>query len=273
MPSTRVEYLEKFGLNANATLQEITKAYRKLAKENHSDHNPNDPNADDKMAGINEAYEFLTTNQSQSNDYVSQQQGNNISKNEDPSKALVALTVFENIMKDTQAKAAAKETREKKRDEKEDVRKSQKDIGESNEKNRNDIYDFEGDDISDLEQYGKMFASHILKLIASFMHKKADKSARQAFKGKDKENKSQPKNDSKQNNPQTTKNTKETDRTKMITNRENQRNLCQQKRFASRSNSVASPKLSNKSVPPKIQPQQVVNQVAQVTKFVSKMSG
>jgi DnaJ-class molecular chaperone len=43
----------------NANTNQIKKAYRKLAKELHPDHNPDDPKANEKFQDIANAYEVL----------------------------------------------------------------------------------------------------------------------------------------------------------------------------------------------------------------------
>lgn len=50
---------EVLGVSRSATEEEITKAYRKLAKKYHPDLNPNDSGAQKKMAEINVAYEEI----------------------------------------------------------------------------------------------------------------------------------------------------------------------------------------------------------------------
>lgn len=47
------------GLSYGASEEEVTKAYRKLAKKYHPDLNPNDPSAAQKMSEINAAYEQI----------------------------------------------------------------------------------------------------------------------------------------------------------------------------------------------------------------------
>ena len=52
-------HYDTLGVNENATSSEIKKAYRKLAKENHPDKNPNNPQSSEKFKQISEAYEEL----------------------------------------------------------------------------------------------------------------------------------------------------------------------------------------------------------------------
>ena len=47
------------GIDKNATEEEIKKAYRKKAKECHPDLHPDDPDAQQKMNEVNEAYDML----------------------------------------------------------------------------------------------------------------------------------------------------------------------------------------------------------------------
>lgn len=54
---------EVLGVSPDASPDEIKKAYRKKARENHPDLNPNDPNAAARMNEINEAYDRLTNPQ------------------------------------------------------------------------------------------------------------------------------------------------------------------------------------------------------------------
>lgn len=51
---------EVLGVSENASLDEVKKAYRKKARENHPDLNPDDPNASEKIKQINEAYDRIT---------------------------------------------------------------------------------------------------------------------------------------------------------------------------------------------------------------------
>lgn len=50
---------EVLGISRGASEEEVTKAYRRLAKKYHPDLNPNDPVAEEKMREINEAYDLI----------------------------------------------------------------------------------------------------------------------------------------------------------------------------------------------------------------------
>tara|TARA_B100001250_G_C19787344_1_gene784807 strand:- start:800 stop:1648 length:849 start_codon:yes stop_codon:yes gene_type:complete len=52
-------HYDTLGVNENATQDQIKKAYRKLAKENHPDKNPDNPNSSEQFKKISEAYEQL----------------------------------------------------------------------------------------------------------------------------------------------------------------------------------------------------------------------
>ncbi len=47
------------GVSSSASMDEVKKAYRKMAKLYHPDMHPNDPNASKKMNEINEAYDMI----------------------------------------------------------------------------------------------------------------------------------------------------------------------------------------------------------------------
>ena len=53
-------YYTVLGVSAGATLEEIKKAYRKLALRYHPDKNPGDDEAEAKFIEINEAYDTLS---------------------------------------------------------------------------------------------------------------------------------------------------------------------------------------------------------------------
>ncbi|MEZ0120914.1 MAG: hypothetical protein SGVNAXEH_001066, partial [Holophagaceae bacterium] len=54
------DYYEILGVDRSASLDEIKKAYRKLALEFHPDRNPNNKEAEDKFKEAAEAYSFLS---------------------------------------------------------------------------------------------------------------------------------------------------------------------------------------------------------------------
>lgn len=54
------DFYQALGLSKGATKDAIRKAYRKLARENHPDANPNNPQAAEKFKQIQEAYDVLS---------------------------------------------------------------------------------------------------------------------------------------------------------------------------------------------------------------------
>jgi molecular chaperone DnaJ len=53
------DYYEKLGVAEDAAREEITRAYRKLAREYHPDTHPDDPQAEDKFKEISAAYDVI----------------------------------------------------------------------------------------------------------------------------------------------------------------------------------------------------------------------
>lgn len=53
------DYYQVLGVSRDASQEEISKAFKKLARKYHPDLNPNDPEAEKKFKEVNEAYEVL----------------------------------------------------------------------------------------------------------------------------------------------------------------------------------------------------------------------
>ena len=66
---------EVLGIKRDATEQEVTAAYRKLAKKYHPDLNPGDASAQKKMAEVNVAYEEIKSGRARYQDYSRPQAG------------------------------------------------------------------------------------------------------------------------------------------------------------------------------------------------------
>ena len=59
-------YYKILGLEAFASIEDIKKAYRELAKKFHPDKNPGDKDAEEKFKEISSAYEILSDTQKRS---------------------------------------------------------------------------------------------------------------------------------------------------------------------------------------------------------------
>src|ERR671934_481375 len=54
------DFYKVLGVARDASADEIKKAYRRLARENHPDRNPDDPRAEDRFKSIQQAYDTLS---------------------------------------------------------------------------------------------------------------------------------------------------------------------------------------------------------------------
>lgn len=62
-----IDYYKILGIEKNASEEEIKKAYRKLARKQHPDLNPNDKEAHKKFQQLNEANEVLSDPEKEKN--------------------------------------------------------------------------------------------------------------------------------------------------------------------------------------------------------------
>jgi hypothetical protein len=60
MTASTADHYAILGLTSNATLADVKKAYRKLARQHHPDRNNADPGAINRFRRITEAYEYLS---------------------------------------------------------------------------------------------------------------------------------------------------------------------------------------------------------------------
>ena len=60
MTASTADYYGNLGLTSDATLADVKKAYRKLARQHHPDRNHADPGTVDRFRRITEAYEYLS---------------------------------------------------------------------------------------------------------------------------------------------------------------------------------------------------------------------
>jgi curved DNA-binding protein CbpA len=60
MTASTADYYGILGLTSDATLADVKKAYRRLARQHHPDRNNADPRAIDRFRRITEAYEYLS---------------------------------------------------------------------------------------------------------------------------------------------------------------------------------------------------------------------
>jgi hypothetical protein len=60
MTASTADCYDILGLTSDATLADVKKAYRKLARQHHPDRNNADPGAIDRFRRITEAYEYLS---------------------------------------------------------------------------------------------------------------------------------------------------------------------------------------------------------------------
>lgn len=66
-PERKKNYYKILGVERNATMEDITNAYRKLALKYHPKSNPNNEEAHRKFVEVNEAYQTLSNKLNRSN--------------------------------------------------------------------------------------------------------------------------------------------------------------------------------------------------------------
>src|ERR1017187_625692 len=60
MSPPKHEYYETLGVERKASVDEIRKAYRKLARKYHPDLNPGDKSSEDRFKNVQEAYDVMS---------------------------------------------------------------------------------------------------------------------------------------------------------------------------------------------------------------------
>src|SRR5579885_694430 len=60
MSAPKHDYYETLGVGRQASLEEIRKAYRKLARKYHPDLNPGDKSSEERFKNVQEAYDILS---------------------------------------------------------------------------------------------------------------------------------------------------------------------------------------------------------------------
>lgn len=71
------------GVSPDATQEEISKAYKKLARKYHPDLNPNDKHAQEKMSQINQAYDLIRSGKGTNGGYYDYSYGQDSYQNND----------------------------------------------------------------------------------------------------------------------------------------------------------------------------------------------